>query len=563
MALQFVTAQPSAVVQPGAASITTVGAANAAIAFGDNSDSTYVQLAARIRNRLDRLIVSFPVPTTIPAGAMIYSVKLRRRQQTLSSGADPLTSHHWYSALDSSNPVQVAGGQYPVVETFITTQGFTDASGTGGNWVEETVREDLAGPASRPWNVGTNLNPPTYELGRGDDSVTSVLRVSTVWLDITYQQQSIVTVTGPTTPSTDTRPTITWSWFSPDNQPQQAYRVAIYTAAQVAMPGFTPFVSPCVEQSGWTLGEDLKWTATADLTDGQYYAYVQGQAQFAGVGDFLTDIASISWTRAASPLSPPPAASLLSAAYDYTTGRVVLTAQAGGLLPATTALMFITSQDGGVSWQPIHGTAVYLPVSGLATVTDYHYTAPSNADSRYAAIAYNGTPLTASTAPSNTITVTPQDQRFWWIHPNDPNLNCVLPVAPAKGEQGIKIKLPRTQGYFEPIGDPDTIVYAVIVDGPSHGRRYSIELLYGFGNSGYSISDELTYLYPLMDQLDKSGGVPLLFKLPDATLAWTRPAPATDQDTEETRTPVPGKPSSNASILRKLTLAEVAAPSSY
>jgi hypothetical protein len=451
-----------------------------------------------------------------------------------------------------------------VLETFITSQGYVDVSGVGGNWVDETIREDLAGPKGRPWDITTNLNPLTYELGRGDDSVTSVLRVSALYADITYQQQSTISVSGPTGTSTDTRPTITWQWHSPDNQPQQAYQVAIYTAAQVGLPGFEPFISPCVEQSGWILGEDQKWVATADLTDGTFYAYVQGQATWAGVGDFLTDVASTSWVRSAASLSPPPAASLLSATYAYDTGRVVLSAKAGGASPATTAIMFVTSADGGVSWQPIHGTPVYLPVSGMTPVTDYHYTVPlGNVSSQYRAIAYNGTPLTASTAPSNTITVVPQDARFWAIHPTNPNLNCVLPVAPAKGEQGLKIKHPRTQGYFEPLGDPGTVVYAVIVDGPSHGRRFMVRLLYGFGNSGYSMDDELNYLYPLMVQIDQSGGIPFLFKLPNGTSAWVRPAPATDQDTEEDFDAIPGNPSSDSYRSWKWTLAEVSAPLSY
>jgi hypothetical protein len=563
VALQFVTAQPSAVTQAGASSITVVGAANGALALGDNSDTTYVQLAARVRNLLDRMIVTFPAPTTIPAGAMIYSVRLRRRQQTVSSGADIPVSLHWLEALDTNGGVAVTGAQDQVLETFLISLGYVDASGVGGNWVNETITEALYGPGGRPWNVDTNLNPPTYELGRGDDSTTSALLVSGVWLDITYQQQSTITLTGPTTPSTDTRPTATWVWFSPDNMAQQAFQVAIYTAAQIALPGFTPFVSPCVEQSGWILGEDQQWTATSDLTDGSYTAYVQGQATYAGVGDFFTDISSISWTRAVSPLSPPPPANLLSAAYDFDSGRVIIQFEPGTYLPATTQFMTIVSRDGRVSWQPVHGTPVYLPASGMATITDYDYAAPLNADSIYAVIAYNGTPLTAATAPSNTITVNPQDFRFWWKNPQDPNMNCVIPVAPAKGDKGIKIKKPRTQGYFEPIGDAGAIVYAVVVDGPTHGNRYSLELLYGYGNSGYSIQDEMTYLYPLMDQLDTSGGIPLLLQLPNATQAWVRPAPATDQDTEEDFDAMPGKPSKDSWRRRKLTLAQVAAPATY
>src|SRR5262249_3574755 len=154
-------------------------------------------------------------------------------------------------------------------------------------------------PGGAPWTVAT-LTGFAYDLGRGDTSTTSPLRVSEVYLDITYQQLSSVTVTGPTGTIPDTQPTVKWVYASPDSQPQEAYQVAVYTLAQTLAVGFTPFTSTPVDGTGgYVLGADQQWTMTADLTDGQYVAYVQAQSTWPGPGSFYTGVASTSWTRRA------------------------------------------------------------------------------------------------------------------------------------------------------------------------------------------------------------------------------------------------------------------------
>src|SRR3954470_10117731 len=329
MALTSVTIRPNSTAQVGSWSV--VGAASAHAALSDNSDASYVQLLGQCRLDSQVLRVGFPVPS-IPAGAKVYSVTLRRRVQSAATSADVPLCYHWFRCTNGT--IQVAGQKVGPQKSFYnspcpttTTPAFTD----------ETILTATTGPSGQPWDVATTLTGMSYDLGRGDSSATTTLRVSEVYLDIAYQQASTVAVTAPTGTLPDTQPTITWTYASPDSQPQQAFQVAVYTAAQVAAVGFVPFVStPIQSTGGLLLGEDLQWTLPADLTDGSYSAYVQVQSRWAGPGDYFSAVASTTWTRTATSapavvpvpilLSPPPAAAVFnSAVFDTASNRVGLT----------------------------------------------------------------------------------------------------------------------------------------------------------------------------------------------------------------------------------------------
>lgn len=338
MALSVVTIRPNSTAQNGSWSV--VGAASAHAALSDNSDASYVQLLGLCRIDSQVLRVGFPTPS-VPAGAKVYSVTLRRRVQSAAVVADVPLCFHWFRC--SNGTVSVVGQRPAPTKSFYnspcpttTTPAFTD----------ETIVTATVGPGGQAWDT-TNLTGFAYDLGRGDASVTTTLRVSEVYLDVAYQQVSTVTVTSPTGTVSDTRPTITWTYASPDSEPQQAYQVAIYTAAQVAAVGFAPFVStPLQSSGGYLLGEDLQWTVPNDLTDGSYSAYVQVQSRWAGPGNFYSAVASTTWTRTATsapvvvptPIlsSPPPAAAVFnSATFDLPNNRVALAFTPG--TPAATA----------------------------------------------------------------------------------------------------------------------------------------------------------------------------------------------------------------------------------
>lgn len=361
MALTVVTIRPNSTAQLGSWSVTGAGTAHAALS--DNSDASYVQLLGLCRLDSQVLRVGFPTPS-VPAGAKVYSVTLRRRVQSAATTADVPLCYHWFRC---SNGTATVAGQRPAPQKSFfnspcpttTTPAFTD----------ETILTATVGPGGQAWDT-TNLTGFAYDLGRGDASVSTTLRVSEVYLDIAYQQASTVTVTAPTGTVSDTRPTITWVYASPDSEPQQAYQVAIYTAAQVAAGGFVPFVStPLQSSGGYVLGEDLQWTLPADITDGNYSAYVQVQSRWAGPGNFYSVVASTTWTRTATAapvvipvpvlLSPPPTTAVFnSATFDLATNRVglVFTPGTPAAAPAPIGATGTTATAGGT------GTTT-LPVS--------------------------------------------------------------------------------------------------------------------------------------------------------------------------------------------------------
>lgn len=564
MTLTVLTLQPNSTSQVGLGSV--VGAGSASAALSDGLDTSYVQLASLCRLDSDVIRVGFATPT-LPAGAQVYSVGLRRRIFSVVSGADVPVCHHWFRSIDGV--IEVAGQSTPPRKQFFSA--LCPTSPITATWVTESVFSSTSGPGGKPWYVTNpatglpgNLTGFTFDLGRGDSSLTSTLRMSEVYLDITYQQLSTVAVTGPTGTVTATEPTVTWTYASPDSQPQQAYQVAIYTAAQVSSLGFAPFVTVPIQTSGVVLAEDLQWTLTSDITDGSYSAYVRATSQWAGVGTFTTPIASTTWTRSATPAGPPPAAVLSSAVFDAANNRVGLTFAPGGSSPVTTAFTVQASRDGGATWLAPDGTPsipslTYLPANGMSSVIGYDYVAPLNVTSQYRVIAYSGTVLVAATQPSNVLSATPVGNRHYLKSASNPLLNTVLPVAaPKTSDTGIKVTKRRMQGTFQLLSGPGSKVLPVIVSGPTYGDEYEIELIFLAGDA-----DTPMTLYPAVDQLDNSGET-LLWQQPNGTQLWVVTGPgASGQDTTENYNALPGDPRTDQFRRRKLILTQTGAPSFY
>lgn len=759
--------RPNSTPQAGTGTVTGAGSASAALS--DNSDSSYVSISGLCRLDSQVVRVGFPTPT-IPSGGKVYSVGLRRRIQSVVAGADQPVSNHWFRSVTGA--IDIAGQIQSILKQFFNST--CPTSPTTATWVEEDLGVYTVGPGGQPWSVTDpitglpgNLTGLTYDLGRGDTSTTSTLRVSEVYVDVTYQQLSSVTVTGPTGTIPDTRPTVKWTYASPDSQPQQAYNVAIYTAAQVAALGFTPFVTVPLQTSGTTLGEDLSWTLTADLTDGVYSAYVQATSQWSGSGSFPTAIASITWTRKAASAAPSPSISgppipavLSSAVFDAINNRVGLTfapgsqptasavgtaASSGGtgtttltvaptavgdvlvlstnitsltlsvatvagggvttwarvvnpfvgssstvdmwmgvvttagssaititgsaslaavtvrlisqqftstlgsstqwglaisgtgvnttssatvtypvITPTgtnqiyvgyaetanvaltsgatsgytvqldngnnpmiygpnvstiqsptslqtsagastavgimitagepTTAYTVNASRDNGLTWLAIPSLS-YLSANGLTPITAYDYVAPLNVISQYQVIAYSGTVLVAATSPSNTLSVTPTGNQHWLKNPANPLLNTVLPVSITKSDEGIKVTKRRMMGTFFLLSGPGSQVLPFVVQGPTYGDEYAIELFFELG--------DLINVWPIADELDRSGGT-LLLQKPDGTQLWVALGPgASGTDTTENYNALPGDATTIQFRRRKLMMTQTVAPDFY
>lgn len=560
MALTTITLRPTSSPQLGSWSV--VGAATAWQAVSDGSNSTYVQLPSGIV-RLDSQVLrfGFAVPS-IPAGAQVYSVSVRRTVQTVVPPPPPAPTpspvplcYHWFRCLTGT--IAVGGQAQQVSKTFFSSP--LPTSTTAGTWTTETVYTATIGPDGQAWSTaaGGNLASFFYDMGRGDTSSSASILVSEVFLDITYQQQSTITVTGPTGSVPDTQPTITWTYSSPDSLPQQGFQVAVYTQAQVSTPGFTPFVTTPIDgTNGFVLGEDLQWTMNIDLTNGQYAAYVEAESQWAGPGEFLSATGSTAWTRSAT--GPPATAVLSSATFDSANNRIALTFSPGGASPATTSFTVYASRDGGQSWNPIP-SLTYLPAQGMNPVTAYDYVAPLNELSQYYVIAYGGTPLQAATAPSSILSATPVDTRAWLKSPSNPLLNTVLPIAaPKDSGTGIKITKRRMQGTFQLLGGSGSQVLPFIVSGPTYGDEYELELIFIDGD----LNTPMTLWAPV-DELDRTGGT-LLLQLPDGTQLWVVTGPgASGQETEEMYNAVAGDPTTVLWRRRKLVLTQVDQPSFF
>jgi len=124
-----------------------VGAATAHAALADSSNSTYVQLASRIRLDSQVTRVSFATPS-IPAGGKVLSVGIRRTVQSVASGSSAPVCHHW---LRSSTGAILVAGQVPdIFKLFFNSIIPTTTTQT---FVDETVGTFTVGPGGKAWNV--------------------------------------------------------------------------------------------------------------------------------------------------------------------------------------------------------------------------------------------------------------------------------------------------------------------------------------------------------------------------------------------------------------------------
>lgn len=558
MALTVVTIRPNATVQTGVGTNTVVGAANAHTAWSDNSDSSYVQLTARCRNDTQVVRVTFPTPT-IPAGAKVLSVGIRRRVLTVVAAAPQPVCLHWLRTLEGL--IQIFGQVLTPYKDPSTTLCPTDP--VGGVYTTESLGSSTTAPSGAAWNPATNLLATNfaYDYGRGDD-IGGNHRISEVYADVTYQQVSTVAVTAPTGTVATTRPTITWTYTSPDSQPQQGYRAMIYTAAQVAAGGFAAFVSTPLIDSGDQLGEDLLWTIPIDLADGTYSAYVRAVSKWSGPGDFFTAIASTTWTRTVAagggsqpPAVQPPNATLSSATFDGPNDRVVLTMVPSSASPATAAYTVQISRDGGVTWGSPDSLS-FIPATGMTPVVRWDYLAPIGATSQYRVLSYSLSSgiYVAAAAVSNTISVLTSGLTWRLADPLNPVNNCVvIPVAGKDGKHD-EITFPRIVATFQTLGGGGTEQPPIVVNGPTSGEAGVLNLLF--------IDSQLDN-WPLFRQQLQSGHT-LLLKKSFAEQKWVRLAAGPNtQDPKLTYDAVPGRP--DVIYWRRITIpySQVRPPSSF
>lgn len=503
MGLAVATVGPSsAIVGPA---WTYYGAGSAEAALSDGLDTSWAQTTSRSLLDLEVLRLSFTIPT-LPAGAKIYSIGARRRTRSVPAGSNRPVCEHWFRsavpAVAGSTSSAAAVYKYQFISLGPISELPTTGTQPATTFVDETIATFTTGPDGSAWDPATNLVSFSYDMGRSD-SYGTMLQIADVRLDIAYQLQSTVTITGPVTPTAGTRPAITWVYISPDSQPQQAYRAALYTQAQTLLPGFVPWATPPIQgTNGYLLGDDAQWVPTSDLADDVYVAYVQARSKWGGPGDFPTETASYTFTRTASTGGGgtyPPNATLSSAIFSEADNRVALTMVPSSSSPVTTSFTVFASRDGGTTFKPIP-SLTYIPANGMFPVTVYDNVAPINVTSRYKVLAYGPTsnaPVAAS-GFSSTASVSTSGSLWWLKDPRNPLANTPIFVL----AEGNKIMRRRVQGTFEVLSGSGS-AKAVVVNGPVYGESGTLMLGFRWDEPDY---------FTAWDALDRSGHVLLLQK---------------------------------------------------
>lgn len=509
------------------------GAGSAHAATSDSNTATAVRIAATARLDSEKCSLGFTAPASLPAGAKILSVGIRRTIQTILTGHTAPPCFHWHRSLVPADPTNPLGSvATPYRDPFQSNLEKTDTV----VWFTESLGDRRVTPDGEPWDLTSNLVTFFYDFGADFQPGNDPLLVAEVFRDITYQRVSTVAVVGPSGTISGTRPTVTGSYASLDSQPLEAFQVAIYKQADTLVGGFKPFVNAPLQQSGWILSEDLQWQLTGDLVDGVYVIYIQGRAAWAGPGDFVTAVASGTFTRAASGTIAPNAV-LQSVTFDPVRNRNAITMLPSSSSPATAAYTVVASRDGGQSFQA-RPSLTLIPATGMTPVTVYDRFFDIGITMQYKVISYASTTPNAAPAYSNTISVNTYGDSWWVRHPQ----NALLDTRVLPSVDGYKITRPRVMGTHSVISRNGR-ANKVITYGPVYGDEGTVELLFN--------ADETTlYSWDAYDQLDISNMV-LFIQQPDGTSQWWALGPGTSgQDTKLELVPMPGAP---GYLQRKLT----------
>lgn len=532
MALPVFTDRPTSSTLGSVATIVG-GAGSAHAATSDSNTATVVRVAATAKLDTEKCSLGFTTPASLPAGAKILSVGIRRTIQTIPTGDTAPTCLHWHRSLVPADPTDPLGSvATPFRDPFQTNLEITATA----TWFVERLGDRRVTPDGQPWTLTGNLATFFYDFGYDGDGADPLL-VAEVFRDITYQRISTVAVVGPSGTISGTRPTVTGSYASLDSQPIEAFQVAVYKQPDTLIGGFVPFQNPPLQQSGWILSQDLQWQLTDDLVDGVYVVYIQGRAQWAGPGDFVTAVASGTFTRAASG-TVAPNATLQSVVFDPVRNRNAITMLPSSASPTTAAYTVVASRDGGQSFQA-RPSLTLIPATGMTPVTVHDRFFDVGVTMQYKVLSYASMTPNASPAYSNTISVATYGDSWWVRHPENDLLDTKVLLA---AEDGYTITRTRVMGTHAVISR-NSRANKVVTYGSTYGDEGTAKLL-------FNADEDTLYSWDAYSQLDISNMV-LFVQQPDGTSQWWALGPGSSgQDTKLEHVPMPGAP---GYLQRKLT----------
>lgn len=448
---------------------TVVGAGGVGhAALSDESDATYVQNINRCE--LDNQVAIFGIEDIdIPDGAKIFSVRTRVRVEKVTP---PFGIPSPICLIFFVKKIIIAALTVNVPKLLRIIFWFRcPKPAPTVTWETQTLGYYLEDPEGKEWTEDS-FNDFEVRLGRSNSGAN--LKVSAVYVDLDYNTRPTVSVTGPATTITGTtRPEITWAYSDAEGDPQQAWRVKIFTAEQYGAGGFDPETTAAFTESGWVNGSDLTWTANRDLPNGTYRAYTMVEQVWSGLGQHRSTWTSIQWTQNV----PGPPNPILDAIYEPDLNRVRINLTKGGISPPTDTYNIEYSDNLGVTWAFLrNGVQVAPDGTGVATVYDYE--APLNRVRQYRSQGYRilGT-IKVSSDFSNIAEATPRSHDWWLKDPAVPALNTTLPVAtdaPAR---------PRNLGEFAPLVAEGAEGRKIVVAGPRFGVEGTLGLIFARGDS--------------------------------------------------------------------------------
>lgn len=244
------------------AGISGVGAgATIAARMADDADGTYADYPDN-STPFQRHFLTNP---SIGADELIRQVRARVRLLT-NAGTGQVGSY-----LDI---YQGAVGEHPWHSAFFYNPNPHGALDLVGGWF-------TLAPDGDPWTP-TKVNDLQILYSELSSSATGN-NVAELYVDIETNDAPTATISAPTSGQTITysnKPTITFAYADAESDAMERYRVVVFTAAQVAAPGFDPETSTPTWDSGWVLstlaaGASLNVQVNDALTNGvTYHAYV-------------------------------------------------------------------------------------------------------------------------------------------------------------------------------------------------------------------------------------------------------------------------------------------------
>lgn len=184
-----------------------------------------------------------------------------------------------------------AGGSFgaTTATVFAPTGNFgAETIGTNSSLTTDTLASRTTRPGGGAWTQADidGLVMGYHASVTSAPSTSGAFTVADMWfvVDYTVHTAPTATVTAPTGTVLPPQPTVTWTYSDAEGDPQNAYQVRIFSAAQYGIGGFDPQTSPNTWDSGVVGGAGTSQVIGTPLVQGTYRAYVKVSDAINGFG---------------------------------------------------------------------------------------------------------------------------------------------------------------------------------------------------------------------------------------------------------------------------------------